>query len=193
MADQELEEDRLPPLPIAKNTSFTSINSIDEGEYIPPPSAGRRGSSMASSRRMSKTGLSSNNRRISLGTERLINDFMNAAGLNTEKENISSITEKKLDIFAPNFVPFHVQKFCNQKALMGHGPDKLEPSIRETFGAVVMVDVSGYSKLSAALAEKGPIGSELLSKSMKGYLDKVILSFFNDRSFLLLSLMVVRL
>ena len=173
MSDQEVEDDVLPPLPFSKNAS---VMSMDEEGYVPPPSFGRRTSSASSGRRMSKTGsYISTNRRLSQGTQRLINDFMNAAGLSSETENISSITEKKLDIFAPNFVPFHVQKFCNQRALMGQGPDKLEPLCRETFGAVVMVDVSGYSKLSAALAEMGPIGSEILSKSMKGYLDKVFI------------------
>ena len=46
-----------------------------------------------------------------------------------------------------------------------------------------MVDVSGYSKLTAALAERGPVGAELLSKTMKGYLDQiieVILSYGGD-------------
>ena len=157
----------LPALPCSKEPSCASL----EDEYVPPTI---RMSNQASARRMSKTGtLFSTNRRVSQGTQRLINDFMNAAGIDQERENISSITERKLDIFAPNFVPYHVQKFCNQKALIGQGPDNLEPICRDTFGAVVMVDVSGYSKLSAALAEKGPVGSELLSKSMKGYLDKV--------------------
>jgi hypothetical protein len=183
MSDHVLEEDALPELPFSKHVSNSSV-AMDE--YIPPPATGRR------IRRMSKTESYQNSRRISLGTERIIHDFMKAAGINTEKEDISSITEKKLDIFAPNFVPYHVQQFCNQKALMGHGPNNLEPLIRETFGAVVMVDVSGYSKLSAALAEKGPIGSELLSKSMKGYLDKVIILIFYKRLFLRLLLMVVR-
>ena len=46
-----------------------------------------------------------------------------------------------------------------------------------------MVDVSGYSKLTATLAERGPGGAELLSKTMKGYLDQiieVILSYGGD-------------
>jgi hypothetical protein len=36
-----------------------------------------------------------------------------------------------------------------------------------------MVDVSGYSKLTALLAERGAIGAELLSKTMKSYFDQV--------------------
>lgn len=49
----------------------------------------------------------------------------------------------------------------------------MQPSAIETFAAVVMVDVSGYSKLSASLAERGAEGAEILCRTMKGYLDRV--------------------
>ncbi|KAJ3226149.1 hypothetical protein HK099_005502 [Clydaea vesicula] len=44
----------------------------------------------------------------------------------------------------------------------------MRPDAEETFAAVVMADVSGYSNLSATLAEKGAEGAEILSKTMKG-------------------------
>lgn len=50
---------------------------------------------------------------------------------------------------------------------------KMRPRCEESFAAVVMADVSGYSNLSSTLAEKGAEGAEILSKTMKGYLDKV--------------------
>jgi hypothetical protein len=106
-----------------------------------------------------------------MGVQRLINDFMKAAGMDHTKNNVSSVADKRLEEVAPNFAPKHVRTYCQDHVLMGNS--QLEPFAVETFAAVVMVDVSGYSKLSASLAEKGPIGSELLSKSMKGYLDQV--------------------
>jgi hypothetical protein len=50
----------------------------------------------------------------------------------------------------------------------------MAPMEREAFAAVVMVDVSGYSKLSAYLAEEGPEGAHKLAMIMKGYLDRII-------------------
>lgn len=50
---------------------------------------------------------------------------------------------------------------------------QMRPRCEESFAAVVMADVSGYSNLSSTLAEKGAEGAEILSKTMKGYLDKV--------------------
>jgi hypothetical protein len=51
---------------------------------------------------------------------------------------------------------------------------QMRPRCEESFAAVVMADVSGYSNLSSTLAEKGAEGAEILSKTMKGYLDKVL-------------------
>lgn len=51
---------------------------------------------------------------------------------------------------------------------------KLTPTAEEAFAAVVMADVSGYSTLTTKLADKGAIGAEILCKTMKGYLDKVL-------------------
>lgn len=53
---------------------------------------------------------------------------------------------------------------------------QMRPRCEESFSAVVMADVSGYSNLSSTLAEKGAEGAEILSKTMKGYLDKVCIS-----------------
>lgn len=49
----------------------------------------------------------------------------------------------------------------------------MKPSAIETFAAVVMADVSGYSKLSSSLSARGAEGAEILCRTMKGYLDKV--------------------
>lgn len=94
----------------------------------------------------------------------------------------STSNDGKLDEIIPNFVSNHVRRFCysalakqldqpfSQKKL---AMPTLEPCINEAFGAVVMVDVSGYSKLTATLAERGAVGAELLAKTMKSYFDQV--------------------
>ena len=69
----------------------------------------------------------------------------------------------------PNFLSKHVRTWLDSKK----EAKSLKPGAEECFAAVVMADVSGYSKLTAVLAEKGSLGAELLSKVMKGYLDKV--------------------
>jgi hypothetical protein len=51
--------------------------------------------------------------------------------------------------------------------------EEMKPSRNEQFAAVVMADVSGYSKLSSSLAGRGAEGAEILCRTMKGYLDKV--------------------
>ncbi|KAI9164302.1 hypothetical protein H9P43_008131 [Blastocladiella emersonii ATCC 22665] len=50
----------------------------------------------------------------------------------------------------------------------------LQPVAIEGWAAVVMCDVSGYSSLTSYLADRGPDGAEIMSKIMKGYLDKII-------------------
>ncbi|KAJ3216323.1 hypothetical protein HDU67_009674 [Dinochytrium kinnereticum] len=77
----------------------------------------------------------------------------------------------------PSFVSKHVKNFCDK--LLRDNPetkpgDILKPSVVSSFAAVVMADVSGYSALSATLAERGPVGAEILGKTMKKYLDKII-------------------
>jgi hypothetical protein len=90
----------------------------------------------------------------------------------------------KLDEIIPNFVSKHVRRMCHAAQLQEQQSSKrvsekdlmiptLTPSAKEAFAAVVMVDVSGYSKLTATLAERGAVGAELLSKTMKGYFDQV--------------------
>jgi hypothetical protein len=107
-----------------------------------------------------------------------------------------------LESIVPNFVSNHIKSFCSiigekYASLNTHTPtvpskllpqgaetsnlpqlplhlSGLESNAYENFAAVVMADVSGYSKLSAELAERGPKGAELLSQAMKGYLDQII-------------------
>jgi class 3 adenylate cyclase len=67
------------------------------------------------------------------------------------------------------YIPTHVREYlCNYEE------STLQPNSLECYGVVMMVDVSGYSKLASNLAQKGSIGPELLSNSMNGYLDKMI-------------------
>ncbi|KNC97873.1 uncharacterized protein SPPG_09415 [Spizellomyces punctatus DAOM BR117] len=63
---------------------------------------------------------------------------------------------------------------CNVDTLESPYLAHMAPSAEETFAAVVMADVSGYSNLTSTLAERGPSGAEILGKTMKGYLDKII-------------------
>lgn len=99
----------------------------------------------------------------------------------------------KLDEIIPNFVSKHIRRVCHtlqlNGELTGNGRSEkelmmpqLEPSATEAFAAVVMVDVSGYSKLAATLAERGALGAELLSKTMKGYFDLVFPYLLSDYS-----------
>lgn len=67
------------------------------------------------------------------------------------------------------------------KVKMDKAINSMKPKAEETFAAVVMADVSGYSNLSSTLAEKGAEGAEILSKTMKGYLDKVNRQTNSDR------------
>ncbi|RKO96432.1 hypothetical protein CXG81DRAFT_10567, partial [Caulochytrium protostelioides] len=103
------------------------------------------------------------------------------------------------DQVVPNFVSKNVREYCDRLAkakakeiqLTGGGkppaahPElstasvaanavNMEPTATEAFAAVVMVDVSGYSTLTSTLSDQGAIGAEILSKTMKGYLDKII-------------------
>jgi hypothetical protein len=87
----------------------------------------------------------------------------------------------KFEQIVPLFTSEHIRSYCNgliQAHLRAGGREdgpipELRPTEQEAFAAVVMVDVSGYSKLSAYLAEAGPEGSHQLTCIMKGYLDKV--------------------
>jgi hypothetical protein len=86
------------------------------------------------------------------------------------------------DDIITNFVSKQVRRLCHRLTTQHFqqtntdtkGLPDLVPTAIDTFAAVVMVDVSGYSKLTAALAERGPVGAELLSSTMKGYLDQII-------------------
>lgn len=66
----------------------------------------------------------------------------------------------------PNFLSRHTREWID-------ATPELIPTAEEGFSTTVMADVSGYSALTATLAERGPHGAELLGKTMKGYLDKV--------------------
>ncbi len=79
-----------------------------------------------------------------------------------------------------------MRKLCcglSGDTVAGQITKQLSPKATDAFAAVVMVDVSGYSKLTAALAERGPVGAELLSKTMKGYLDQVFLFGTDDADY----------
>ncbi|KAJ1342170.1 hypothetical protein BSLG_003297 [Batrachochytrium salamandrivorans] len=107
-----------------------------------------------------------------------------ALGRRRFSSNLPTSNEAQLDQIIPNFVSKQVRQVCYQMcaevALKSDSGSQsrwlspLVPSATEAFAAVVMVDVSGYSKLTAVLAERGPIGAELLTRTMKGYLDKIL-------------------
>lgn len=85
--------------------------------------------------------------------------------------NFFGSTDQVLEVnqIVPNFLSKHVRRYLDDL----NPTTTLQPSATERFAAVVMADVSGYSALTATLAERGSVGAELLSKTMKGYLDKV--------------------
>ncbi|KAJ3271160.1 hypothetical protein HDV01_007018 [Terramyces sp. JEL0728] len=102
------------------------------------------------------------------------------AGMGGDPKKNSSDTASHFDEVITNFVSKNVRRLCYRLCKANEGETKesklpeLVPEAVDAFAAVVMVDVSGYSKLTAALAERGPVGAELLSKTMKGYLDQII-------------------
>ncbi|KAJ1332196.1 hypothetical protein BSLG_009012 [Batrachochytrium salamandrivorans] len=120
--------------------------------------------------------------------EKSLKSLINAAGMGNMigfSSNLPTSNEAQLDQIIPNFVSKQVRQVCYQMcaevALKSDSGSQeplaippLVPSATEAFAAVVMVDVSGYSKLTAVLAERGPIGAELLTRTMKGYLDKIL-------------------
>jgi hypothetical protein len=83
----------------------------------------------------------------------------------TEKASINAII--------PNFVSKEIRNICAEKIRC---ETPFAPKANEAFAAVVMVDVSGYSKLTATLARAGPTGSEILYHCMKKYLDQATAS-----------------
>jgi class 3 adenylate cyclase len=112
------------------------------------------------------------------------------AGIGGKSEKNDQATVSQFDEVITNFVSKQVRRRCYKlceteylKPEAARALPELTPSAVDAFAAVVMVDVSGYSKLTASLAERGPVGAELLSKTMKGYLDQiieVILSYGGD-------------
>ncbi|KAJ1537230.1 hypothetical protein HK096_001501 [Nowakowskiella sp. JEL0078] len=108
----------------------------------------------------------------------------NFAGSSINFHQVATGGSVQYDQVIPNFVCKHVRTFCDDITKVSRiiknssdskSPmDPMVPVAIEGFAAVVMVDVSGYSKLSATLAELGPVGAEILGKTMKGYLDKII-------------------
>ncbi|KXS22366.1 adenylyl cyclase [Gonapodya prolifera JEL478] len=91
-------------------------------------------------------------------------------------EALYATTERvRFEDVIPNFVSQHVRKKLDKYSAEGHSDMKsFKSSAESAFAAVVMADVSGYSALTANLAERGPVGAEILAKTMKGLLDKVI-------------------
>ncbi|KAJ3095904.1 hypothetical protein HDU97_006433 [Phlyctochytrium planicorne] len=49
-----------------------------------------------------------------------------------------------------------------------------DPHVEMYFSAVIMVDISGYSKITSRLAEHGRVSSELITQAMGDYLNKII-------------------
>jgi hypothetical protein len=105
------------------------------------------------------------------------------AGMGSKNKQNPSATVSHFDEIITNFVSKQVRRLCyrlceeeaqNNPNVVDRKLPELVPTATDAFAAVVMVDVSGYSKLTAALAERGPVGAELLSKTMKGYLDQII-------------------
>lgn len=89
-------------------------------------------------------------------------------------ETVAEIQEGKPDEISPTLKDDNTAKLESlfQKRLATLKA-QMRPRCEESFAAVVMADVSGYSNLSSTLSEKGAEGAEILSKTMKGYLDKV--------------------
>ena len=65
------------------------------------------------------------------------------------------------------FISKHIRNLLDN-----NGPPT-EPSAKEAFAAVVMADISGYSALSSHLSERGPMGGELLLRTIKRAMDMV--------------------
>ncbi|XJO72964.1 hypothetical protein BDV3_004019 [Batrachochytrium dendrobatidis] len=165
-------------LPSNHDNASTEDNKILEAS---PPSA----VSHMGRRRMSWHAIKRND---STANEQSLKSLINAAGVGNImgiSGSLPTSNEAQLDQIIPNFVSKQVRRVCYQMcaevALKADGGSQdplvippLVPSATEAFAAVVMVDVSGYSKLTAVLAERGPIGAELLTRTMKGYLDKII-------------------
>ncbi|KAI9138494.1 nucleotide cyclase [Paraphysoderma sedebokerense] len=73
----------------------------------------------------------------------------------------------------PNFVSKHVRQYVDH-LVSENKLSNAKPIALEGFAAVVMADVSGYSTLTSFLADRGPDGTEILSRIMKEYVDKII-------------------
>jgi hypothetical protein len=122
--------------------------------------------------------------------DRSFMSMIEQAGIGGKVEKNDQATVSQFDEIITNFVSKQVRRKCYKlceaeylKPEAARALPELTPSAVDAFAAVVMVDVSGYSKLTASLAERGPVGAELLSKTMKGYLDQiieVILSYGGD-------------
>ncbi|KAJ3096901.1 hypothetical protein HDU97_005448 [Phlyctochytrium planicorne] len=82
-------------------------------------------------------------------------------------------SDLKLSCFASNYV--------NRLLSDGDRSEKVvsslklgEPHIEESFGAVAMIDISGYSKLTSSLASRGKISSELITIAVRNYMNKIV-------------------
>ena len=129
-------------------------------------------------------------------TRKFSGDIVSVRNGSATQQQLQIKNQITLETLAANFVSSHVRSYCNDIATNFlelpeiqivtpdsgkdvHSPitdlilPKLIPSANSGFAAVVMADVSGYSKLSSKLAEIGAQGAELLGKAMKGYLDQV--------------------
>ena len=156
-----------------------SLNREDstprKGQHRPIPTAVETAFENAASPRNTKV---RNSNKVQLTLETLVQNFVSnhvrahclksaEVYVKEQKGDLQDILEDK-----PTDTPPDSGKDVSTPLLSTRCPE-IFPSCEEGFAAVVMADVSGYSKLSSRLAEKGNVGAELLFKAMKGYLDQV--------------------
>ncbi|KAJ3160295.1 hypothetical protein HK101_000922, partial [Irineochytrium annulatum] len=82
-------------------------------------------------------------------------------------------TPSPLEAFTANYVR-SVVKDRNRRARMERQLEYGLPYVEETFAAVAMLDISGYSSLTSLLAKQGKISSEVISDIVRNYLSKLI-------------------
>lgn len=86
----------------------------------------------------------------------------------------SKDTNPKREVDSDAYCQHFVSHFVRNLASRNYSSNVLSPLIETSFGVVLMVDVSGYSKLTSFLSERGTIGCETLHTIVKSYLDKIV-------------------
>ncbi|KAI8837542.1 hypothetical protein BC829DRAFT_44966 [Chytridium lagenaria] len=87
----------------------------------------------------------------------------------------TALTETLTDVtsYVSDYVKSMVADETKRQILMG-SLKKGEPVVEETFAAVVMIDISEYSKTTSKLAALGKIGSELITIAVCDYMTHII-------------------